>query len=76
VTGVTSYGDPAFNDGYLYDDSVDVFVTTALDFDPTDTPSVWSLNTDELCVEQSARGSRRMFQRLDTAALITKRGKS
>jgi hypothetical protein len=55
VEGVSQFGDPNGTHGYVYsDDGVNEFLTSALDFDDSGAPQVWSLVVAPECVARNA----------------------
>ena len=53
---VSEYGDPFGSFGYAYsDDGSTLFLTTALDFDPSNAPEAWLAGVDPSCIIGAAR---------------------
>jgi hypothetical protein len=77
VQGISSFGDPDSETGYLFDDGTGTtFLTTANDFDDSNGPHIFAMAADPACVTSSTRSTdERPFKQASVGAQNSKRSK-
>jgi hypothetical protein len=75
VQGISQFGVPEEGEGYLYDDGVETFQTTANDFDDSNDPHIFALAADPACVASARTTAKKPFGQSESGAPNSKRSK-